>query len=41
MKTFEEFEIPLPSGKVTDFYINENKLYVLKAEGKLEVYILE
>jgi hypothetical protein len=41
MKTFEDFEITLPStGKAIDFNINENKLYVLK-DGKLEVYKIE
>lgn len=37
MKTFEDYELPLPTEKVIDFNINENHLYVLK-EGKLEVY---
>jgi hypothetical protein len=41
MKTFEEYEIDLPTtAKILDFNINENKLYLL-TEGKLEVYTLE
>jgi hypothetical protein len=41
MKTFEEYEIDLPTiAKVLDFNINENKLYLL-TEGKLEVYTLQ